>query len=280
MSELNPAFDLEAYLQRVGFTGPLSATLETLGELVRHHTEAIAFENLNPLAGWPVRLDLPSLERKILRDGRGGYCFEQNLLFQAVLQRLGFQVTGLVARVVWNLADDEAPAPLTHMLLRVEIGGRAYLADVGFGRQTPTAPLLFETDVQQSTPHEPYRLVRGARGNMKLQSLVDGEWKSLYHFDERASMLPDYEVANWYVSTHPESHFTYRLTAGRALPGRRYALLNNRFTVRHVDGRVESRFVESVPELKSVLTQEFGLSVPEDPALDAALARVLSAPRT
>lgn len=276
---MNPAFDLEAYLRRVNFTGPLNATLETLGELVRHHTEAIAFENLNVLAGWPVRLDLPSLERKILRDGRGGYCFEQNLLLQAVLQHLGFQVTGLAARVVWNLSDDEAPAPLTHMLLRVELGGRAYLADVGFGRQTPTAPLLLEADVQQPTPHEPFRLVRGTRNNLKLQSLVDGEWKSLYHFDERACVLPDYEVANWYVSTHPDSHFTYRLTAGRALPGRRYALLNDRFSVRHVDGRVESRIVASVPELKDVLTQEFGLSVPEDPALDAALARVLSAPK-
>src|SRR5580765_5639386 len=97
---------LGAYLRRIGHTGPLSSTLDTLRALHLRHTTTIPFENLNPLLGWPVRLDLESLEQKLVRDGRGGYCFEQNLLFSHALQALGFRVAGLAARVLWNTTDD------------------------------------------------------------------------------------------------------------------------------------------------------------------------------
>src|SRR4249920_3430118 len=97
---------LDEYFQRIGHTGPRSPTLDTLRALHLRHTTTIAFENLSPLLGWPVHLDIESLHQKLVRDGRGGYCFEQNLLFSHALRALGFRVAGLAARVLWNTTDD------------------------------------------------------------------------------------------------------------------------------------------------------------------------------
>src|SRR5258705_9177944 len=152
------AIDLDAYLGRIGYSGTRAPTLETLRALHLRHALAIAFENLDPFLRRPVALDLPSLERKLVQGGRGGYCFEHNLLFKAALDALGFHAAGLAARVVWNLADG-ATLPRTHMLLRVTIDGEDHIADVGFGGQTPTWPLRLTTGGEQMTPHEPFRLL-------------------------------------------------------------------------------------------------------------------------
>src|SRR5689334_9048986 len=134
------AIDLDAYFERIGYTGAGTPTLDTLRVILLRHTEAIAFENLDPLLRRRVRLDAASLERKLVRDGRGGYCFEHNLLLRHALEGIGFAVTGLAARVIWN-APEGALRPRTHMLLRVQVEGTPYLADVGFGGQTLTGPL-------------------------------------------------------------------------------------------------------------------------------------------
>ena len=100
---------------------------------------------------------LQSIQRKLVGARRGGYCFEHNLLFRGVLDALGFRTRSLGARVVWGRTDAEMPAR-THMLLLVDLEGRTYLADVGFGGVTLTAPLVLETGREQATPHEPFRL--------------------------------------------------------------------------------------------------------------------------
>src|SRR5512134_2201513 len=114
--------DLDAYLERIGYSGPRAATLETLRALQVLHPLAIPFENIDTLSGRPVRLDLPSLERKLLQSRRGGYCFEQNLLFKHALGALKFDATALAARVVWERPEDEIRAR-THMVLLVALGG-------------------------------------------------------------------------------------------------------------------------------------------------------------
>jgi len=119
-SATTAAFDLEACFERIGYAGERTPTLETLRTIHVRHTEAIAFENLNPLLKWPVRLDALSLQQKIVRDGRGGYCFEQNLLLSHALKALGFKVTGLAARVLWN-APEGAITARGHMLLRFDL---------------------------------------------------------------------------------------------------------------------------------------------------------------
>jgi N-hydroxyarylamine O-acetyltransferase len=165
-------FDLAAYLHRIGYIGATSPTLDTLGAIHRHHTRAIPFENLNPFLGWPVRLDIGSLQEKIVGSGRGGYCFEQNLLLTHALRAMGFSVVGLAARVLYNVPAGVVPAR-SHMLLRIALDGRAYVADVGFGGLTLTDPLRLEPGVEQTTSHEQFRLI--AEGDeFVMQALVGG----------------------------------------------------------------------------------------------------------
>lgn len=156
--------DLEAYFRRIGYDADRTPTLDTLRAIQLRHAETIAFENLNPLMRWPVPLGLESLQQKLVRDRRGGYCFEQNLLLKHLLTALGFRVTGLAARVLWN-EPDGALRPRSHMLLLVELKGTPYLADVGFGILTPTAPLRLEPEIEQATPHEPFRLLPAGRNS-------------------------------------------------------------------------------------------------------------------
>ena len=117
---------MKAYFERVGFAGTAAPNLDTLRALHRLHTRAIPFENLSPFLGEPVRLDVASLEDKMVARRRGGWCFEQNLLFAEALRRIGFTVSGLGARVLWGSAEDAITAR-SHMLLKIELeGGDAY----------------------------------------------------------------------------------------------------------------------------------------------------------
>lgn len=268
------ALDLDAYFDRIGYTGPRAPTLDVLHAIVRHHTEAIAFENLNPLLGWPVRLDVASLQQKLVEGGRGGYCFEHNLLLKHVLEALGFDVTGLAARVLWNRPEDAITAR-GHMLLRVDLDEGPHVVDVGFGGMTLTGVLRLEPEVVQATPHEPFRLVR-AGGDFVMQAKVRGAWEPLYRFDLQAQYLPDYEVTNWYLSHHPDSHFINGLIAARTTPDRRFALRNNELAVHHLDGRTERRVLTRVAALREALEGPFGLTLPDDPALEAALERLVA----
>jgi N-hydroxyarylamine O-acetyltransferase len=267
--------NLAAYFARIGYTGARTPTLDTLGAIQLAHAQSIAFENLTPLMGKRVPLDLPSLEEKLVRGGRGGYCFEQNGLLAEVLREIGFEVTGLAARVLWGGPED-AVRMRSHMLLKVEVGAEPYLLDVGFGGQTPTGPLRFTPDVEQATPHEPFRLValESASGpELKLQSRVGGAWKSLYRFDFQPQYPPDYEMANHFTSTHPDSPFRTGLRMARPFPGGRYAMLNNQLTVHRLDGSPERRTLASVAEVRASLESVFGLTLPEASELDPALAR-------
>ena len=266
---------LDGYFHRVGYLGNRSPTLDTLRDLQLRHTEAIPFENLNPLLGWPVRLDPASLEQKLVHDGRGGYCYEHNLLFRHVLEGLGFRVVGLAARVLLN-APVGTVRPKTHVLLLVEVAGQAYIADVGFGGQTPTAPLRLEPGIEQQTPHGPFRLHPAGDGFLLEADM--GGWKPLYRFDLREQHIVDYEVANWYVSTHPESHFLNALLAARPAAGRRYGLRDNELAVHAVGGPTERRVISDARELRGILSDLFRLTLPDTPALDPMLEQIAAKP--
>lgn len=268
-------FDLDAYLQRIGYPGERKANLDTLGGIVLHHVTSLPFENLNSLLGRPVPLDLATLQEKFLRQGRGGYCFEQNALFGRALQALGFQVTYLASRVVWNQPEEVRP-PRSHMLLKVDLEGKPYLADVGFGVMTPTGPLRLELETEQATPHEMFRILPWENVYL-LQAKAAGEWKPLYRFDLVEQFPADYELYNWYVSTHPDSPFTRSLIASRADPGRRYTLINNELNTYPLDSSPERRLLTSVGELREALQEVFRISLPDTPELNPALGRVLEA---
>lgn len=226
---------------------------------------------------WPVRLDAASLEQKLVRDGRGGCCFEQNLLLRHVLEALGFRVTGLAARILWN-APEGALTPRGHMRLRVDAAEGPYVADVGFGVLTLTAPLRLVPDSEQATSHEQFRLV-STGGYFVMQAKLRDAWKALYRFDLQEQLLPDYEVSSRYLSNHPNSHFINGLIAARPAPDRRYALHDNELAVHYLDGRTERRVLTSSTELRETLEGTFRLTLPEAPALDAALERPVARAR-
>lgn len=272
--KLTSAIDLDAYFERIGYTGERTPTLETLRAIHARHPRAIAFENLDPLLKRPARLDLESLEQKMVRDGRGGYCYEQNLLFSHVLQALGFRVAGLKAAVLWNAAEDDVP-PRTHMLLRVDLDEGPYIADVGFGGLTQTGPLRLEPDTEQATPHEPFRLMR-AGDDWVMQAKLRDEWRALYRFDLQEQVPRDYEITNWYYSTNPDSLFVTGLMVARAAADRRYALLNNELAAHHLNGGTDRRVLTSAAEMREVLERDFRLVLPDALELNAALERLIA----
>lgn len=261
--------DLDAYFARIGYTGPRTPTLATLCALAELQPAAIPFEAIDVLLDRGIDLDPAAVDVKLLRSRRGGYCFELNGLFRRVLTALGFEVTGLAARVRWQLPDDAPPTPRSHMILKVVIDGEAWLVDAGFGRCTPTTPLNLDSRAPQRTAHETFRFVNGARGWM-LQVQNGNDWHALYEFDESPQLDTDYAGYNWYTSTHPSSHFRHTLIVARATPQVRYTLRDNRLTARHGDGRQRVEVLDAAA-IETALSDVFGLAV--EPAWRALIER-------
>lgn len=254
--------DLDAYFKRIGYDGPRMPTLQALKALHFAHALSIPFENLDVLAGRTILLDHASLQKKLVTDRRGGYCFEVNGLFAAVLREIGFDVTTLIARVRWKTPDD-IDTGRTHMLSRIELPEGPFIADIGFGGLTMTGPIRLEMDVEQETPHEPRRLVTHEDG-IELQAKLGDDWATVYRFTLEPHRRSDYEVANWHTSTHPSSIFLQFLIAARPGADRRVTLFNRDLTIRHLDGRVESRKLGSVDEIAAALDAHMGLALSEE----------------
>ena len=263
--------DLDAYLHRIDYAGPRSAHLETLRAIVVRHARAIAFENLHPFLGHPVNLDVASLQSKLVAGGRGGYCFEHNLLLSHALAALGYRTTGLAARVLWNRPVDAPLAARGHMLVRVDLDEGPHVVDVGFGGLTLTGVLRLEPEVEQATPHEPFRLLP-VEEEFLMQAKLERGWASLYRFGLCEQYQSDYEVTNWYLSNHPASHFVKGLMAARATEDRRYALRGRELSIHHVGGGRERRVLDSPGDLIAALEREFLLDVSGVPGLASALA--------
>ena len=252
--------DLDAYFARIGYAGPRNPSLATLTAIHQHHACAIPFENLDVLLGRGISLDPAAIEQKLVHAGRGGYCFEQNGLFLAVLRTLGFQVTPHLARVRWQVAPDAA-TPLTHMVLRVVVDGRPWLADAGFGGVGLVSPIALDTDAEQGDPREPRRLLRRDR-HLVHQFRTGQQWSDVYVFTLDEVPPIDFEVGNWFTSAHPKSRFRQSLIVALAATDRRFAIQDREFTIRHAGGRAEKHAIASPDELLSLLAGYFGLNFP------------------
>ncbi len=251
--------DLPAYFGRIGYSGPSEPTLVALHELVSRHLAVIPFESLDPFLGRPVDIDPAAIEAKLVHARRGGYCHEHNGLFHDVLAGLGFSVTALGGRVVWM--SQGRPAPLTHRLTLVELAEGFFIADVGFGGQSPTAPLRLAPGLEQATPHGVYRVVRDGEG-FELQMRLSDRWEAMYRFTLAAQTQVDFEVANWFTSTHPRSHFTQNLVVCRVVDEMRVNLFNGNLSIRRSDGHVEERVLAGAPDLGRLLEETMGLALP------------------
>ena len=198
--------DLEAYLERIGLDGRPS-----IAQLHRAHLTSIPFENLDPHQGVPVSLEVEDLERKLVTERRGGYCFEQNLLLKAVLEALGAEVDMFLARVRLGAKQGEV-RPRSHLLLRVNESGASWHADVGFARGI-LDPIQFGPGLTQEQSGWSFRVVEDGL-ELVLQKLAGDEWVDLYSFLPQPVPLTDVETSNWWTSTHPRSLFVTGLIVG------------------------------------------------------------------
>ena len=246
---------LADYLSRIGVSGQLAATAETLRRLHVAHLSTFLFENVTIQRRGVVKTDIESIEEKFLSRGAGGYCFEQNTLFGTALRELGFDVAWILARV--GSAERRA---LNHLVVRVEIDGTRWLADVGFGGEgiLEPVPIAEGTRVVQSGIE--YSLRRD--GHHWHLFMGDEE---MYEFGDAPHTRGDIEIANWYTSTHPDSIFRKSLTIQRATPQERIILRPKVFT-RYVAGvRTDTPIEPS--QLRTFARELFGIDLGDEPLL-------------
>jgi N-hydroxyarylamine O-acetyltransferase len=256
------AADLDAYCARIGYAGPREPTLATLHAVTRHHATWIPFENLDVLLGRGVDLAPQALFAKLVHARRGGYCFEQNGLLLAVLRALGFRVTPIGGRVRWQLARDITP-PRTHLFLRVHLAEGDWLTDVGMGAASLTSAIPLAFDREFPTPHETRRLVREEGKNFH-QLWTGTEWTDCCEFTLDEMHPIDCELANWWTSASPRSHFKGHITVGRAcVDGTRKAIRQGEFIHRRGAEILHREAIASPAQLLKVLREHFDLSFPD-----------------
>jgi N-hydroxyarylamine O-acetyltransferase len=259
---MSSEFQLSDYLARIGYDGDIKPDLAMLAAIHAAHVNAIPFEGLDPLLQRPVKLDLVSLQEKLVSSRRGGYCFEQNLLLKAGLEAIGFKVTGLSGRVRWMSPPDSPLGPKTHMLLKVDLPDGTYLADVGFGVCLIDAPLQLKTDFEQRTAMGTYRLTE-ADGLFTLSAKQPAGWRVMYVFNLEPQIQADYEVGNWFTSTNPRALFLSTLIMERLSADTRFKLVNRSFKGEARDGQITfERTIESADQLRQVLDETFGVTPP------------------
>jgi N-hydroxyarylamine O-acetyltransferase len=199
--------DLDAYLERIGLDGRPS-----IGQVHRAHLTSIPFENLDPHQGLPVSLEVEDIERKLVTERRGGYCFEQNLLLKAAFEALGAKVDMFLARMRMG-AEPGVVRPRSHLVLRVNESGTSWHADVGLGARGLLEPVPFGPGLPQEQSGWSFRVVEDG-SELVLQQLDGEEWTDLYSFLPQPVPLVDVETSNWWTSTHPRSRFVTGLIVG------------------------------------------------------------------
>ncbi|MDX3233831.1 arylamine N-acetyltransferase family protein [Streptomyces sp. ME19-01-6] len=255
--------DVPAYLNRIGYDGPTDPTLETLTGLQRAHMLSMPFENLDILFGRGVSLDLESIQDKMVSRGRGGYCHEHNLLFAAVLERLGFTLTRLLCRI--RLGSTEVQSR-SHSVLIVELGERRYLSDAGYGCLGPLEPIAtVDGTVSQQDGWE-YRIKQEGPATV-LQMMNNGAWIDSLAFDTTLFHAVDFQMANHLSSTYPRSPmvtglFAQRVVSTEAGPVRK-ALFGKTIQDFTTEGIADQRTL-STPELAPVLSDVIGIRLTDE----------------
>ena len=262
--------DLDAYVRRIGFPGAPAPMRECLDTLIRCHAAAIPFENIEVLARRVPKLDVASLQDKMVRQRRGGYCFEQNTLFRAVLRRIGFEAHAMEARIRSGVPADVITAR-THLATRVVLDGVDHLVDVGCSTVAPLAPLTLTDRADQAASTGLYRLV-DVDDELLLQTRTVDGWVDCYQLMPSAPHAIDCEMGNWFVATHPKSMLAHNLLMGRAIEGGRLRLFNHRLsTFRPQSAAPVEQTLQTRAEFADALADGFGLDVaPAD--LDAVMA--------
>lgn len=255
---------IERYFERIRYGGSATPDEAVLAALHLAHAQAIPFENLDIHLGKAIGSDVSGLFTKMVLNRRGGYCFEQNGLFGAMLERLGFRTRHALGRVTFGA---QVPRPRGHLLNLVEIGSRRWIADVGFGGYGLLEPVPFEPGREHRAGGETYRIVNAAGAGFELEMKGMEGWKSLYWFDETPCYAADVDVMNFYHSHSPASFFHQNRVVALAGRDRRVMLTNDELKVVR-GGTAETRLIADEDAYCRVLAEEFGIELPGDPVAD------------
>ncbi len=256
---MTTAIDLDAYLKRLQWREGVEATLTTLEKLLRAHMSAIPFENFDVLLGRPVRLDLDSVQDKLVRSRRGGYCFEHATLFAAVLETLGFQPVRHSARVVLFFPRQDSPR--THMFLTVELPEGAFVLDPGFGGPAPLFPVPLENGATSSNGTATHCMIRDGDAWILRAGAGDKPTDAWVSTLERDYPV-DFEMANHFTATHPRSPFVNRIMMSRFTEDGRVTILNREAAIQKGDKRHAIQLADRVA-LRSFVNEHFGFDLPE-----------------
>jgi len=252
--------DVEAYLDRIEYKGERQPSARALRVLHRQHLFTVPFENLDIALGTPIRLSPPLLYEKIVLRRRGGFCYELNGLFAALLAHLGYRVHMLSAQVRHD--DGRFGPEFDHMLLKVDLE-QAWLADVGFG-ESFLNPLPFHAGGAEVLNGHHYSLMRDGREWQLMRYDQDGD-VCLYRFRDTPRQLSDYEGMCTYHQNSPESHFTRNRICTKATSRGRITLSGTRLIVASNGVRTES-LLAGEAEVRHCLRENFGFEF--DPTID------------
>ncbi|MGA9995539.1 MAG: arylamine N-acetyltransferase [Pyrinomonadaceae bacterium] len=247
--------NIKAYLERINCHGSLAPTAVTLRDLQVAHLLAVPFENLSIHAGEPIVLEDEALFTKIVGRRRGGFCYEANGLFAALLRALGFDVRMLSAEVA-NADSGFGPA-FDHMTLMVSLEQR-WLVDVGFG-DSFREPLLLDERSEQVQGSRAYRILPDGAHLILMQREDEDEWKAQYRFTLQNYTYADYEEMCRYHQTSPQSHFTRARICSRATEEGRITLSEMRFIETSEKGGRQERTLANQEEYAAILREQFGI---------------------
>ena len=252
-----PAVDLEAYFERIGWNGETRVDFGTMAGLLAAHMRSIPFENLDVLLERPIRLDLQSVQDKLVRARRGGYCFEHGTLFAAVLEKLGFGIARHTARVV--LVTPREQAPRTHMFLIAALPEGRFVLDPGFGGQAPAFPVpLIDSAETADATHWLQRDGRWWTLRMRTPEKIVDCWTTTLDADNET----DFVLGNHYTSTYPDSAFVNRTMLHARHADGSVSVMNRDVTFRQGSETRKSQLSDR-RELRALLAEHFGFDLPE-----------------
>lgn len=249
----NP-LDLTHYFERIHYDASVDTTLDCLTGLHAAQRYSIPFENFDIQLGRSIDLAPERLIQKLVYSNRGGYCFELNGLFLMALRHIGFEARILLGRV--HLTGK--PTGRGHQITLVTLGDRQWIVDVGFGAETPRAPIPLEPGATIEWQNQKQRIIESEDYGYMLQVLKGDSWDNLYSFDLGHVCQGDLDYGNHYTSTGPDTIFVQARLAEMATPDGSRRLLNNTLTLEEAGSR-ETMEVAEGPEYMEMLEARFNI---------------------
>lgn len=300
-NRISKMMNLDSYLSRIGLThlsqededsSNISTSTrtpktdrETLALIMDGQSRSIAFENFDVVMGKTISMQASDVEKKLVDDMRGGYCWELNTLLKIALEEIGFEVKPLMCRVRWGKPDDslEPNTGFTHFALKVTTAGddgdtppSHFLADVGFAGTNSMEPISLDVgDAPQELPEGQFRVTPSKHKDFHvLELLMKDEWRPLYEWRDEKAPLVDQECSNWFSCTYPTARFTTQLFTCRVVEDERHHILNNEYVIRKghgVEKEVVKEIIRDKARLLKLIDEVFKVKLPETDGIDRYL---------